>query len=89
MLKALKYDPITGKYEITDLSSILTPFSLSLLEDAFATDLRTQPSREFREIEERVLAEYPDWQLRTDGCVCSDQAFQVYGCMCRVRRMPG
>lgn len=26
---------------------------------------------------------------RPEDCVCSDQAFEVYGCMCRVRRMPG
>jgi hypothetical protein len=25
---------------------------------------------------------------RPADCVCSDQAFSAYGCMCRIRRMP-
>jgi hypothetical protein len=40
------------------------------------------------EIEEMLL-EDEIIESRPDDCVCSDQAFQVYGCMCRVRRMPG
>jgi hypothetical protein len=28
-------------------------------------------------------------ERRPENCVCSDQAFSVYGCMCKTRRMPG
>jgi hypothetical protein len=29
------------------------------------------------------------FQERSEDCVCSDQSFSVYGCMCKIRRMPG
>lgn len=28
-------------------------------------------------------------EIRPADCQCSDQAYEVYGCMCKVRRMPG
>lgn len=38
-----------------------------------------------KESEEEEILQLP----RPDDCVCSDQAFEVYGCMCQTRRMPG
>jgi hypothetical protein len=28
-------------------------------------------------------------EFRPGDCICADKTFEVYGCMCRERRMPG
>ncbi len=36
-----------------------------------------------------ILSNEPEFvEERPADCVCSDQAFSVYGCMCRIRKMP-
>ena len=92
MLKALKYNPVTGKYEATDINKLLPQGVVSLMS-LYASREQVEDDEETTELRFASIFgcdpdEPPRFETRPEDCVCSDQAYEIYGCMCRERRMP-